>query len=134
MWYAGGTITLACFAAYGMWSGAWSFAAVMALIGLVYFLLRKTPTYLRKVTILQEGIDMNGILLRWDDCRSFWVIRTPQWNELHVRRKFGMPRVLSVQTGRIDPMQIRALLSQFLPEEADRHEHLVDRIIRICKL
>jgi spore coat protein CotF len=65
--------------------------------------------------------------------KDFWIVRLPEYNELHIARKRGVLEIV-LQTGDMSVPDLRATLSQFINERQDQTERLIDRIIRLTKL
>jgi hypothetical protein len=84
--------------------------------------------------IEEDGFRFADRFIPWSDCTDFWIIETPQFSRLHIARKGKGNRVVSIQTGDIDPTVIRTTISRFLPLRPDQRERLLDLIIRLCKL
>ncbi len=133
-WYVTGGIVVLLTVIYGIVSGTWTLSLAALLVGGMYYLLRNAQTPLRHMVIEQDGFTLEGTFTPWHDCDGFWLIHTPLYTELRIRRAKGFDREAVIQTGHIDPTEIRRTLSQFLPIRADRQEKLVDACIRFCKL
>lgn len=133
-WYAVGGGIVAVIAVAGIVSAAWTMVLVTLLIAAMYVLLRRSPPVIRSVALSERGVTVGTAFTAWADCAGYWIIRTPAWSELHVRRRSRLQPDLRVRTGDIDPAEIRAFLSQYLAEQSDRSERWMDAIIRICKL
>jgi len=56
------------------------------------------------------------------------------FSELHIRRAGSYQHELTILTGAIDILTLRTVLRQFLTEDVERHESILDKISRICKL
>jgi hypothetical protein len=133
-WYLYGGIAVLVMAAYGIVTGTWTLALLTILIGGAYYLVRREPPVMRDVAITTHGFRYGTDFAHWDECKDFWLIRTPGYWELHVRRGRGINRELIVQTGDINPNAIRATLSHYLPLRPDQKERMVDLCIRFLKL
>lgn len=133
-WYLVGSAAVLAGAAYGILVGAWTFTIVMVLLGGMYFLLRKTPPLVHHIILTDKGYLLDNTFTSWMDCREFWLVPTPEYTELHIIKKQGWDKELVIQTDNIDPLEIKASVSQYLTERSDQTERLLDRIIRICKL
>lgn len=128
-----GGIVLAV-AAFGILTGAWTLTLVALLLGGTYFLVRNESTPMRRIQIEVDGVQFDDTFTSWDQCRDFWLVQTPLFTELRVTRKSRVGGDIRIQTGEIDPTLIRTTVSQFIPLRADQREHLLDTIIRLCKL
>lgn len=132
-WYLIGGIVALAFAAYGILTGAWSLTLVVLLIAAMYYLLRKSPPIVKQITIAAAGVTFDGAFTPWSGFDGFWFIQTPLTIEVHLHRTSAKQEIV-IQIAEIPVIDIRAALSPFLTERADRTERLLDRIIRICKL
>jgi hypothetical protein len=133
-WYViAACITLGV-AAYGIIIGAWSLTLVILLIAGMYFLTRGHPSALKYIRIERDGFQFQETFTPWNECKEFWIVRTPEYSELHIVRLKGIPRETVIQTGPIDPTVIRATVSQFLTLKGDQRERLLDLLLRLCKL
>jgi hypothetical protein len=132
-WYIGMGAFVALCLAYALWTAGWSFAVVIVLIGVAYAGLHRTPAAMGTLRIDEEGCTWDGTLIPWERLKDFWILRLPEYNEVHIARRRGILEII-VQTGDIGVPELRATLSQFLPERPDQAERLIDRIIRLTKL
>lgn len=133
-WYAIGGALILTIAVYGIVTSAWSVTLVSLLLGGVYFITRREPTALKEIRIETDGVQFQDSFTPWTQCGEFWLVQTPLFTELRIVRKGFAKSDIRIQTGPIDPTVLRSTLSQFLPMRADQREHLLDVIIRLCKL
>lgn len=75
---------------------------------------------------------MEGDYTEWMHCNGYWILRGPDYAELHIEKKDGTS--VKIQTGDVSPFTIHDILSPLTEELEDRRERLLDIIIRICKL
>lgn len=132
-WYLIGGLIILSAAAYGILTGSWALAIVAILCGAMYVLLRGHVPEPKTMVITEQGVYLDGVFVGFADLSSFWFVQTPQAVELHVGRK-GSGGDLVILTGTMDPLVIRETLGHYLTEDSDKHENLIDAIIRICKL
>jgi len=64
----------------------------------------------------------------------FWIVDIPQYSQLHIHRRERMKNNIIISILDTDINRLRAVLTEFLPENPDIHEKLFDKISRICKL
>ncbi len=133
-WYLLGSIAVLGMAAYGIISGNWTLSLLTVLIGGGYFLVRREPPVIRRIVVHDHGFEYDDLKIHWEECKEFWIVRTPNYTELHILRKRGIDRELVIQTANIDQTVIRSTLSHFLPIRPDQRERLVDICIRLFKL
>lgn len=133
-WYLLGSVLVLASAAYGIMTGAWTIALASLLVGGVYFLIRKEPVTFKHIALLPAGYTLDGTFTFWGDCKEFWIIHTSAHTELHILKHHGPRQETIIQTGAIDPTQIRSILSQYIKQQSDRRERLLDACIRFLKL
>jgi hypothetical protein len=105
---------------------------VILLIGGVTYLLRGAKPPEKHVGITPTGVAVGENFTPFGDLASFSLLQTPGHTELHFTRK-KRTKPIVIQAGTQDPVQLRMVLSQFLPEE-EKTENILDIIFRICKL
>lgn len=133
-WYLiGGGIVLGV-AAYGLLTGAWSLALVAVMCGAMYFLLRSHTFPDSTMLITQNGAKLDETFLSWQDAQGFWIMLTPEYEELHIVPRNPRSRELVIQTGDQELNRLRETIGAFIPELGDKRERFIDAIIRICKL
>ena len=133
-WYLWGGIIALLLIAWGIISGSWTFSIVIALCAGLYFLIRSHTPEAKPFIIAYQGISFDRTFMSWDNLKSFWLLETPTYTELTITPKGHRMCIIHIQTGLVDPQLIRMALSQFIPEDTDHEEGLLDIIIRICKL
>ena len=132
-WYIAAGVCAGALILYALFTGAWSFALVIALIVGSYGILHKSAPAQGSIRFDEEGCTWNGKLILWGSLKDFWVVRLPQYHELHITKKRAVGEII-LQTGNIATPEIRSVLSQYVAERTDQGERLIDRIIRLCKL
>lgn len=133
-WYIKGGIVAILLIAWGIISGSWTFSVVIVLCAGLYFLIRSHTPGAKPFIIAHQGISFDGTFMPWDNLKNFWLLQTPTCTELFIAPKARRARTIRIQTGQVDPQLIRIALSQFISEDVDHEEGLLDIIIRICKL
>src|SRR3989344_6428363 len=133
-WYIKGGVIALLLIAWGIISGSWTFSVVIVLCAGLYFLIRSHTPEAKPFIIAYQGVSFDGIFTQWDNLKNFRLLQTPTYTELTITQKARRSPTIHIQTGMVDPQLIRMALSQFLPEDSDHEEGLLDIIIRICKL
>ncbi len=133
-WYTigGGVVLLGV--VYGILTDSWPLSIVILLTGAMYFLLRGHRPPLRQIIITTEGFFLENIFTRFDAFSGFWLLPTPEYTELHFSPKSARSPDIIIQTGATDPAELRAILSECLPELPDKQEGLLDILLRLTKL
>ena len=134
-WYVYSGVFAAACIAYSLFTGAWSFALVIAAIVLSYVVSHRSQHIPEvQVAITKNGVLYDGTFTRWKNISCFWLLSFPGMKELHIQKTKGLLREVTVQIGDIPLPEIRAILSQYIQEHPDQKERILDRIIRLCKL
>lgn len=134
-WYLVGGICVIVFAAYGILTRNWTFALAVLLLGGTYFLLRNSTAPLHRLRVEDGGFLIDDEFIGWDDCESFWFVHLPEYTELHIlKKKPSWNHEVIIQTGPVDPANVRRVLSEYLSEKSDQKERITDAIIRFLKL
>ena len=133
-WYMSASIVTLAMIVYGILTGAWSFSVTIAILAGLFYLIRNEPHALHTIRILPLGIEFDGITHGWNEWKDFWMLASPDHCELHVEPVKYLKHELIIHTGNVNPLLIRDTLSQFLPQNPQKKERLLDAIIRFCKL
>jgi hypothetical protein len=106
-------------------------AAAIAMVGaLIYIIAQRKPAKV-KYRLMADGIAMNNLLYQWQDLQSFNVIYQPGETKTVIfksKRRF-LP-YLHLEIGDTDPVRIRDILLEFLPEDEAMREPMADVIAR----
>ena len=133
-WYVTGSCIAATMIVYGILSGAWSMSISFALLAGLVFLVRNETPSVHEIKLLDIGIEFNGRLHAWSEWKQFWILQGTDYHELHIETKKRLNPDLIIQTGDVDPYQLRDLLSEYIPQTDEQKERILDAIIRFCKL
>jgi hypothetical protein len=94
--------------------------------GLMYYLAQQKPAMMR-YRVMTEGIALNNTLYHYDDLDSFNVIYEPSETKTVIFRSARrMGPFVHMEIGDADPVEIRQVLLEFLSEDFDLEEPLVD--------
>lgn len=130
-WYISAGIVVVAAAAYGIFTGSWSFAIVAVLAGGMYTLIHDHEAPLSTIELFDGGVRMDGRFVRWDELSGFWILTTREYTEL---RLLGKRVRMVIHTGDQDVAQLRMILGQRIPELTHMKESIIDILLRICKL
>lgn len=133
-WYVVTGLLCATFIAYGILTRAWALSVSLGMLAGLFFLVRNQKHPLRRIRILETGIEVDGRMRIWAEWENFWILQGDGYYELRMAPKKHASSELIVLTGDIDPYLIRDVLSEFVPQIAHQKERLLDAIIRYCKL
>jgi len=106
-------------------------AMTIALVGgLIYYIAQQKPATVR-YRIMVDGVAFNNVLFHYQDLDSFNVIYEPGETKtviLRSNRRFAP--LVHMEIGEVDPVEIRDILLEFLPEDLELEEPLVDILAR----
>ncbi len=131
-WYIITTLVIAGLFGYSLLTQAWTFTLLIVVLGAWYWKGHRVQLPPKHMRIWKRGFALNDDYYDWGQCTGYWILRTKDYTELHIDKRNGGE--VKIQTGDLNPYQIQEVMASYLPEEADRREHLLDTIIRICKL
>lgn len=106
-------------------------ALTLAFIGgLIYYIAQQKPGTMR-YRIMYDGVALNNMLYHYKDLDSFNVIYEPgEVKTVIFRSQRRLSPYVHMEIGDADPVEIRDVLLEFLPEDQDLDEPLVDIIAR----
>jgi hypothetical protein len=106
-------------------------ALVTALGGaMLYYIAQRKPATVR-YRIMVDGVAVNNTLYHFKDLASFNIVYNPAETKtviLRGNRRFAP--LLHMEIGDADPVAIRDILLEFLPEDQDLEEPIVDILAR----
>lgn len=106
-------------------------AIVVGVIGvLIYALAQRQPDSVR-YRIMVDGIAINDRLYPYRELQAFNIVYVPgQVKTVLLRSTRRLSPLVQLELGQADPLPIRDQLLEFLPEDADLQEPIVDVIGR----
>ncbi len=132
-WYVTAGIVVLVIISYAIFTASWTLAIVSAIAAGMYALVHNHLPPTSSIELHDSGVLFNGDFMRWEQLLGFWFLHTKDYIELRLVPRRGSRRVV-IQLGTLDPVQLRMVLGQRIPELAHTHESLIDIFIRICKL
>jgi hypothetical protein len=106
-------------------------ALTLAFVGaLVYYIAQQKPSTVR-YRLMVDGIVLNNTLYHYQDLESFNVIYEPgETKTIIFRSARRFSPLIHMEIGDADPVEIREVLLEFLPEDLELEEPLVDILAR----
>ncbi|MEW6408422.1 MAG: hypothetical protein AB1465_07105 [Patescibacteria group bacterium] len=120
---------------YALIVGNFLFAIIIVMLAIIINMLsRRQPENLH-LAITRHGFKVNDKLYTFeDDLASFWILyRPPHLKTLNLQRKQNILPTLTFQLSDENPLKIRELLLDHLPEDIEKEEHYADKIARQMK-
>jgi|GEM_PF-534047 hypothetical protein len=107
--------------------GAITFAVVG---GLIYYIAQQDPDIVR-YRIMLDGVSFNKIIYHWEDLDAFNIIYEPdETKTVMLRSKRLFSPYLHMEIGDADPVQIREVLMEYVDEDQEIQEPMVDILAR----
>ncbi|RLC33944.1 MAG: hypothetical protein DRZ76_03660 [Candidatus Nealsonbacteria bacterium] len=104
--------------------------AIAGLTGMTYYIAQKKPDIIR-YRLMIDGISLNNVLYHYRDLEAFNVVYEPgETKTVIIRSKRKLSPYINIEIGNADPLQIRDILIEFLPEDQEMEEPLTDIIAR----
>ncbi len=98
--------------------------------GLIYYIAQQKPATMR-YRIMMDGVALNNTLYHYQDLETFNVIYEPgETKTVIFRSRRRLSPYLHMEIGDADPVDMRDILLEYLPEDQDMEEPLADIIAR----
>jgi hypothetical protein len=133
-WYIGAALCFGLMVLFCIMAKAWSFLVILALGAGFYGWLLFKPTPHKTLRISSDGIELNNTFYPYKECTEFWVLDHGHDQELHIGLRQSLKHDIRIFLGDTDTDAVRKLLSTYIKENGERHERLVDIIIRLLKI
>lgn len=135
-WYLVAGLVAAGLLAYAILAGNYIFGVIIILVALIYFLydIHESPKV--RFAITPAGVRMGRKFIRHRDIAHFWIVYKPgQVAALYLRpARWTIPQ-LSIPLEGQDPLQVREILLQYVPENLNEEDEPVsDALGRMLKL
>lgn len=132
IWYICAALAVIAMVIYSVITAAWTFTVLIALVTVAYWKVHKQAPDEKRLRIWEKGFAIEDEFYEWKKCKGYWILSGKNVSELHIEKQRGGD--VKIQTGDVSPYLIQDTLGALLPELDDRKEHILDTIIRICKL
>lgn len=132
LWYILAGITLVTLIVYSVITAAWTFTILIILLGGLYWKFHNEEPAEKTIRIWKRGFAIDTTWYDWHRFTGYWILQTKDFAELHLEKTKGGE--VKIQTGDESVYEIHEKLSPLLPELEEKREHILDTIIRICKL
>ncbi len=104
--------------------------AIAGIAAMTYYIAQLKPATIR-YRLMIDGIALNNVLYHYRDLESFNVVYEPgEAKTVIVRSKRKLSPYINMEIGSADPLQIRDILIEFLPEDQEMEEPLTDVVAR----
>ena len=119
---------------YGVYSSDWFVIGIFIIVaGFIIWYQQKEPLN-KKYRITQLGIYEDNKFYQFNEIYSYWFLIDKEYKTLNIifAKKY-LPQLTILLNG-TDPIAVRNVLSKHIPEESNRTETLLDRLVRLFRL
>ena len=129
-WYIVVFVGLVLLLAYGLFTDNYLLGIIVILIGLLFYLFEKRESQDFRFAITDQGIVAHNSLYEFGSLEDFWIFYEPGGRkDLSLKSAKNMVPYIHIPLGDANPLKIRELLSEYLPE-VEHEESFVDTINR----
>lgn len=131
LWFVALAVVMGVVVLYGINAGSWSMVTVFILITLLmlYFGAQKPRTI--SVRLDATGVSVNNILYEYKVIRKFWMVYyPPEVKVLYLETGAYLNNLVRIELGKQDPVAVKNFLLQYLEEDLDGKESMVDILAR----
>ena len=135
-WYVWYGVIAAAFIIYAVITSNFLFAIILILFSLIIFLQNWKKPARVNFSVTPSGIEVGGEFYPMKDIEEFWLAyNPPKVKVIFFNFKTSWRPLLGVPLEDQDPLQVRKILLEYLPENLDRNEEpLPDALARILNL
>jgi hypothetical protein len=134
LWFIGLAVIMSLVVLYAFNTGSWSMAIVFILITVLLLYFGSQKPKLIKVQAGTTGITIGTITYEYKIIKKFWIVYyPPQVKVLYLETGAYLNNLVRIELGNQDPVAVKKFLLQYLEEDLDGQESLVDIIARRLK-
>lgn len=133
-WYLVVTLFLAGVVAWALYTDSPVMAITFILIGIVGYLHINNEPRILNFMITADGVVAGREIYEFDDLESFWIFYEPEGlKSVCLHNKSGVMPYIHIPIHEEDPVHIRQILLEFLPEEK-KEPGLMETMERLLKI
>jgi hypothetical protein len=136
LWLAGMAVGVGLMIAFAIWQDILVLVITMILVALIYLFTHREIPEIYDYKLTNKAIIGPKNKYFFDDLAKFYVLHSPEThlNELHLIKKKGVQRDVTIQLGEMEPDELVSFLETQLVHDAEREEKLSEQFIRVLKL
>jgi len=133
-WYQILWVILVLLIIFAIFKGGFLPVVTFVLMGIVVYVYSKKEPRKIHFKIVNKGIWFNEKFYDFTELKSFWILyEPPELKTLNFLTEKKLPGIITFQLGDQNPVKIREILLEFLPEDEKRKESLADKAARAVK-
>jgi len=122
-WFIYFSIALVALLAYSYYTANPLFAIIIVLFVIIFFATERGKPKTLVFAITPDGIMIANKLMAWRSLQNFYIIYyPPRIKNLYFQPKNSLRSVVNIPLETQNPVEIRQLLLQFLPEDLQKEE------------
>ena len=134
-WYIGFGIVGLILTAYALYDRSILTLITFSMIIVAVFLLSRQSPRLLTYTITKTGIYVGNSLYPYNTIKTFWIVyNPPEVKTLNFETTAYVNSQVTLQLGNQDPLQVKNVLSKYLPEDLERDESVSEILARKLKI
>lgn len=132
-WYIVMGVAIVVLIGISIWLQSILGAILFGLVGIIVFLFASRKPVTHTIRLMPTGVFVDQTFYAYGSFQSFWIHYQADFQELSLQAKGGVFSSVRVQLGEMDPVEVRAILIQVLPE-VEEEISLIDSFARRLKL
>lgn len=136
-WYIGTIIIICALAIFAIFTQSYLFLLIIIIFITIYIIRGRREPMLLDIEITEDGIKLEqNSFYEWKEIKNFWIIyEPPEVKNLYFDFKVGLRPSVSIFMKNQNPLNIRKILLEYLPEDTDKeNESFSDGLSRMLKL
>ncbi|MDH5596972.1 MAG: hypothetical protein OEY44_02615 [Candidatus Peregrinibacteria bacterium] len=136
VWYLVAGAIMGSFILYALFSGSITMALAFLMIMILFMIIERRKPRTMKVRITDMGVEYDGHFYSFHQINAFWIVYHPPLVQvLYLRVSEGKQlKNLKIELDEQDPVALRKLLIQEIPEMEGASELTVDMLARILRI
>lgn len=135
-WYIYFTMAMIALLIYSYFSNNPLFAVIIVLFLVIFIITERRQPKMIQFSITADGLLIHDRLVTWRSLQNFYIVYyPPQIKNLYFQPKNSLRSIINVPLEAQNPVEVRELLLQFLPEDLQKEEMPTSEgITRLLKL
>jgi hypothetical protein len=134
LWFVTFALVTALLVMYGIYTKSWTTSLAFLLMGIMGVVYASQKPRLLKVKVSGAGVQLQNLLYNYRIIKKFWIVyNPPEVKTLYLETSAYLNSIVKIELGNQDPTQLRNYLKQYLEEDLDQQESIVDIISRKLK-
>ena len=134
LWFMGLAVIIALIVVYGIYTNSWTTIIAFSLFGAMAFIYAGRKPRTITVKLDARGVHMNQLQYNYAIIRKFWIIYSPpEVKVLYIETNAYLDHQVRIELGNQDPRVVKSFLKQYLEEDLDGEENILDVMARKIK-